>query len=323
MAGIEDLYKEYYKSLSEVTQDFGEPDRLSNKEMYEFLLSILKRRNPEFRLEDKNTFYLVLNIKEARFIPFDEKKMTVPNLEKVLGYKDDIDFDYFLRKMIPVEILSEYLNIGLSAYREVGKHKDIIQILKHSFNTDLFLEDAKGEVYRFYQEAIALQLDKDNNLVSHLNRYTRRTKVRGSIEMSLGIDAMLNDEPENTITEQIYDRFNKLEYKTIKSGIQQIEPYGDRIWRSLYEYLYLTNLGQVANSSIVLQNIITTENSLYDGQGYNEGLLRNDMRVARTWLNNHFFILEHKELHSTEKMIIFLRKNKYFRQIIEPYISRF
>ncbi|MDB4286167.1 cell wall metabolism sensor histidine kinase WalK [bacterium] len=319
MPGIDDLLVDYYKNLHEVTKGYGKPENLSNLERDAFLLDILAGGNPDFPQGNEKHFYLVFQLKEKCFIPFDGKNTTVPGLKEILGHEENIDFDYFLRNMVPEEILPEYLKIGLVTYQTVNDTREIVQVLGHAVQTDFYLKNTGGEIFRFSQEAIAFQLDKDKNLISHINRYSRRTKVRGSIEMSVGVGATFHHEPENEVTEKIFDRFDKQEFESIKSGLMGISPNGERIWRVLYEFVYLANLGGDTTSTSVFQNVIDTAGSPYEDAGYTKGLLRNDMGDAREWLNGYFLKTEHKKLRKTETMIPFLLRNPYFKQIHKPF----
>ena len=74
--------------------------------------------------------------------------------------------------------LKDYLTwgkVGYLYYKEITKHDDL---RKYSFKTRFPMMFRDGSVFWVHQETFPLELDANNNLVSHINNYTIRQRYR-------------------------------------------------------------------------------------------------------------------------------------------------
>ncbi|MEM7656150.1 MAG: hypothetical protein AAF399_08480 [Bacteroidota bacterium] len=147
---IDQIIGTYLSNLKKITASVGPPVRFSDQTLQSMLSDILKGALPEYPINER-TFYLALNIKEARFLAFDEKGTTMPGVKQALGFEETLDFESFLQRFIPREMLVDYLFLGSGAYEIACEPANQVHIQQHMFQEDLYLLNAKGEKFLVLQ----------------------------------------------------------------------------------------------------------------------------------------------------------------------------
>ena len=109
-------------------------------------------------------FALVLNIKTMRI----EKYL---NTAKFLAYEGAFDLNKFFYCLHPDFIL-DFLKWGQAIYRYTLTKQQDVKPLQQVVRMTIPLKLTDGGYYWVLQEAIPLELDAENRLVSHLNIYT-------------------------------------------------------------------------------------------------------------------------------------------------------
>jgi hypothetical protein len=109
-------------------------------------------------------FALVLNIK-TQTIDFQL------NTDSFLSYKGQFDLKKFFDAVHP-DFIIDYLRWGQAVYSYAIKNRDLLEPMNQSARITIPLKLSDGKYHWVLQEALPLQVDKDNNLVSHLNIYT-------------------------------------------------------------------------------------------------------------------------------------------------------
>jgi hypothetical protein len=146
--------------LQKLTATFGPPVDLDD-EAYANYLNKLRTS-----IDGEGTdlrFYLVLNITtlELEFLC---------GLNRALGYPDDTSYKGILQLIHP-EYLRPYLMWGMSAYKTGFTMKQLLQPLKISYRVSLPLLHSNGKYYWYSQHTTPIRVDKDHNLICHLNSY--------------------------------------------------------------------------------------------------------------------------------------------------------
>ncbi|MCB0855240.1 MAG: hypothetical protein KDD63_23620 [Bacteroidetes bacterium] len=325
MSNLNDLFKEYFDELKELTKGIGEPVHLTNNEVKKLLSDTLQ--DQDSLLKKGKTFLLALNIQDVCLLPFNKDGITTPGLKNALGYEENIDFIYFLKEMIPEAILVEYLKTGISTYKEVLNNlNDIIKVQEHSYTSFFPIKARNGTIYFVAQKCVPVQVDKAKKLISHLNTYTILYQVRSDRKLYVEIGGVeLNDSRNEEISNDIIDVYEKYIFDQIKGGIKNIDRVGPRFWRCLYEYLYVYNTVDETKSHDIFYNIVKDEKEtpLKGIREFylekDESIVRKDMAKVRHWLNEHFHIPDQIKLKSVPDTLRFLTKNKYFKDIKTSY----
>jgi hypothetical protein len=168
-----------YFFMKALNHKLGEPVRLSEYEC-EKVFSDLKA---DKMMAQK--FALVCNIKTMS-LDFHY------NTEKFLGYNGSLDLNKFFMLLHP-DFMEDYLKWGRATYNYVMHHREmIIEPLNHSTRMTIPLKLFDGKYYWVLQEAIALQVDANGKLVSHLNIYTVLNEMLGNEDVIL-IGRLYND----------------------------------------------------------------------------------------------------------------------------------
>jgi hypothetical protein len=107
------------------------------------------------------------------------------NTAKFLNYKGKFDLNKFFMTVHP-DFMEEYLKWGQATYRYILEHKETeIEPLNHSTRITIPLKLTDGKYHWVLQEAFALQIDSNGNLVSHLNIYTVLNEMIGKEDVVL------------------------------------------------------------------------------------------------------------------------------------------
>lgn len=152
------LIIENYFFMRALTRHIDKPVRLTEKDCQKVFEDL--RANPLM----PQKFALVLNIKTQE-IEFHL------NTEKFLTYKGVFDLKKFFQLLHP-DFIMDYLKWGQSVYTYVIQNRHLLDPLNQNARITIPLKLSDGQYHWVQQEALPLQADKDNNLVSHLNIYT-------------------------------------------------------------------------------------------------------------------------------------------------------
>ncbi|MEM7373751.1 MAG: hypothetical protein AAF587_34330 [Bacteroidota bacterium] len=324
MSQLDKILKDYLQNLKILTQNIGEPIHLKRQEVEQFLSDKLAEQ--EVLLSKGKSFLLALDIKNAAFLPFDRTGLTAPGLKKVLGHEEDISYDYFMRNIIPEAVLVEFLKTGISAYEEVIKNRtDEIKVHEHAYTSYFPVQAVDGTRYFVAQKCVPIQVDAQGQLISHLNTYHILYTIREDRKLYVEIGGVdLNESPEVEITNAIVDLYEQYIFTQIMEGISAINRIGPRLWRCLYEYVYVYNTTGDMNSNTIFFNLIQhPDERLLNSDTYQEdmdvAIVRKDIAKVRKWLNAHFCISDQYKLTDAASTVNFLRRNRYFKQIKTPF----
>ncbi len=225
--------------MQSLTRKLGEPVRLTKEEcqaVYEGLKA------------DKmmvNKFVLVCNIKTMS-IDFEY------NAAKFLKYKGQLDLNKYFFLLHP-DFMEEYLKWGRATYAYAMEHKEIgLEPLNHCTRMTIPLKLANGKYYWVLQEGMALQLDANNNMVSHLNIYTILHEMRGDEDVVL-VGQLYN----NGIEVKEWTQTVWRDYFTQKAF--ELTPEQDRIVTVLHGNIDLSN-AEIATTLNKKKNTIDMQN---------------------------------------------------------------
>jgi hypothetical protein len=158
--------------MQALTRKLGTPVRLTAEEcekVYEDLMA-------DKMMDQK--FALMCNI----------KTMSIDwhyNIEKFLKYKGQLDLTKFFM-LLHQDFMEEYLKWGQATYQYAMTRTDLnLEPLNHCTRMTIPLKLANGKYYWVMQEAIALQLDENGKLVSHLNIYTVLNEMEGNENVTI------------------------------------------------------------------------------------------------------------------------------------------
>jgi hypothetical protein len=167
MNELELIFTDLFAFVEELIKDYGEPVSPSPKEIEALTRKIVNNPANNDPYLQKH-FYLIERVSGE--ILFSH------NVDRFLGLEGDFDLmDFHSHIQDGVSgwhYLKDYLTwgkVGYLYFREIAKDDDI---RKYSFKTNLPMMLRDGRVYWVLQESRALELDKNNNMVSHINNYT-------------------------------------------------------------------------------------------------------------------------------------------------------
>ena len=84
--------------------------------------------------------------------------------------------------------------------------------------------------------------------------------------------------------------------------------------------------GEVKSDMIYSNIVMGSSESQYEGISYHEGMdeaiVRKDMHRVRKWLNERFCIPDRYKLSNAKSTLNFLRRNRYFKSIREPFSDK-
>ena len=94
------------------------------------------------------------------------------NIEKFLPFKKKFTIDAYFRAIHPDYII-DYIRWAEAVYRcATTELKAVIQPLKQNYRITIPMKLLDGNYHWMLMDCMALQFDKDNNIITHLNTYT-------------------------------------------------------------------------------------------------------------------------------------------------------
>ncbi|HUM89053.1 MAG TPA: hypothetical protein PKV50_05940 [Prolixibacteraceae bacterium] len=167
MEELEGIFVDLFLFVDELIKDYGEPVEPDDTELEKLKNIIITSPASNDHHLSKN-FYLIERV--AGEILFSH------NVDKYLGLENDFDLITFHSSIQDGlhgwHYLKEYLTWGKVAYlffREI-KQKD--EIHRYSFKIRLPIRLKDGQIYWVLQSSSPLELDKNKNVISHINSYT-------------------------------------------------------------------------------------------------------------------------------------------------------
>jgi hypothetical protein len=145
----------FQKSLA---KNMGEPVHWTDAETREFLHSLGDNHLMA------NSFAVAMDLKSTE--PFFEM-----NMDKYLDYKGAFTVEKYFWA-VHLDYLEEYLKWTQSIYLYAIELKGVLRPMQQSFRLAVPLKLKNVGYHWVLMQAFPLQMDKDNNMVSHLNIYT-------------------------------------------------------------------------------------------------------------------------------------------------------
>lgn len=147
-----------YLFLKSLTKYFGPPVHLSDEACQKFLTDL--ENDPLM----SNRFALMANIKTFDIV-------WQLNFDKFFKYKGKLTVDKFFFKIHP-DYLIDYIKWGEACYLYAAEIKDQLIPLQQMTRITIPMKLKDEQYYWVLQEAIPLQLDKDNNMITHIQLYS-------------------------------------------------------------------------------------------------------------------------------------------------------
>lgn len=167
MDELEAIFTDLFLFIDELIKDYEEPVSPSLEEIEKLKETIINNPANNYHHLQKH-FYLIERVAGEFLFSY--------NVDKYLGLTGDFDqlgfHSYIGDGVSGWHYLKEYLTWGKVAYlffREITKVDDITRF---SFKTRIPMRFSDGRIYWVLQESWPLELDKNNNVISHINNYT-------------------------------------------------------------------------------------------------------------------------------------------------------
>lgn len=155
-----ELLSEFNLLLDEVSRNFSEPVRKTDQEVEELIARL--RQSPDIG----RTFYLIArttSVQLSHFVRVDE----------YLPITSGFDADDYLALIHP-DYIDDYLQLAIACYLYFTEpqHRMGIEPLGMSYRMIFPLKLKDNRYHSALMEVFPLQMDKENNTISHLNKYT-------------------------------------------------------------------------------------------------------------------------------------------------------
>ncbi len=144
--------------LRTLTKNTGEPVNWSSDQVQAFFNSMGENHMMA------NRFAIAIDIKLNR--PF-----FTMNTKKYLDYNGELTVEKYFNN-IHIDYLEAYIKWSLSVYLHVKNKKDTLAPMEQCSRIALPMKLKKTGYHWVLSEAFLLQMDKENNMVSHLNIFT-------------------------------------------------------------------------------------------------------------------------------------------------------
>ena len=149
----------FYFFMKRQTRDFGEPVTLTYSECEKIYDAI---RAEKFK---SCKFALSMDIRTLKF-PF------VHNVDNFLSCKNNFTIDTYFRAIHP-EYIIDYVKWAEAVYSCISSDLRLIaEPLKQNYRITIPMKLLDGNYHWLLMDAVALQFDSNNNVISHLNTYT-------------------------------------------------------------------------------------------------------------------------------------------------------
>ena len=149
----------FYFFMKRHTRNHGEPVTLTQAECDRIYDNIRSERFTSCK------FALSMDIRTLNF-PF------VYNIEKFLPFKNNFTIDAYFRAIHPDYII-DYIRWAEATYSCILTDlRSIAEPLKHNYRITIPMKLLDGKYHWLLMNCVSLQLDKHQNIITHLNTYT-------------------------------------------------------------------------------------------------------------------------------------------------------
>ena len=174
------------------------------------------------------------------------------NTEKFLGYNGSLDLNKFFMLLHP-DFMEEYLKWGRATYNYMMNLKDVIvEPMAMCSRMTIPLKLANGQYHWVLQEAMALQIDANGKMVSHVNIYTVLHEMDGKEDVVLVGHLFNNGFEVKEWTQMVWK-----DYFTTKPF--DLTPAQQLIVAELHKNMDLSN-AEIALALIKTKNTIDVQN---------------------------------------------------------------
>lgn len=161
------VFEDLILFIDEIIKDYGEPVRPSTSEIEHLKQQVINNpANNNPRLQ-KN-FFLIERVEGQVLFAY--------NVDKYLGLESDFDLMTFLSCIddgsYSWNYLKDYLSWAKCAYTFANDIFKEIDIDRFAFKIRMPMRCCDGRCYWVLQEVRPLEIDQNNNLISHFNTYT-------------------------------------------------------------------------------------------------------------------------------------------------------
>ncbi len=167
MKKLEVIFFELMEFCNELVKDYGEPIKPSKEEIEKLKEDIITSSSNKNAHLQKH-FYLIERVDGEILFDYNIEKyigLKSPfNLMDFLSYIDDGTSDW--------TYLLDYLAWAKSAYSFIDKNLKNTDLYNVDFKIRMPMRFSDGNVYWILVESKFLEVDKNNNLLSHINTYT-------------------------------------------------------------------------------------------------------------------------------------------------------
>ena len=179
--------------LNKRTVAFGEPVHWTNEEASNFLNTL--PQNPLMN----NRFALASNIKLAKvFYQF--------NVDEYLGIDSTLSVEGYFR-LIHLDYLEDYLKWGEIVYQHAQEQRHALEPMQQCFRISFPMKLKNKQYYWVLMEAYPLQLDAENNMISHLNIYTVLNRFIANEKIPLVGDMWSGHQQQTDWTHDIWKKY--------------------------------------------------------------------------------------------------------------------
>ncbi len=152
-----EAFQRFVKAFS---KNFSEPVCMIGEELESFFLMMIERGRSDFTHQ-----FMLAATTGSNTLIFSH------NTEKYVKTNGAFDVNKYLSLIHP-DYSSDYILWSIAIYSYSHKVRGILAPLQQCFRINFPFQLIDGKFYWVLMEAFPLQLDKDNNLISHFNVYT-------------------------------------------------------------------------------------------------------------------------------------------------------
>ena len=171
---------------------FGEPVNWTNEEAHQFLNAL--PQNPLMQTR----FAIAANNKNSEVIYHH-------NLEKFVAFKKQFTINAYFR-LIHLDYVGDYIKWGEMVYQYADSMREVLAPMKQNFRITIPLKLIDGHFHWVLMEAYPLQMDRDNNMISHLNIYTVLSRFDAKVYVPLVGDIWYNNTQQQDWTHDLWKK---------------------------------------------------------------------------------------------------------------------
>lgn len=188
MKKLELIFTDLMAFCDELILDYGEPVKPSMEEIEKLKADIINSSsNSNDRLQKR--FFLIERV--------EGEILFAHNIDKYLGLKSPFNllefFSYINDGSDNWDYLSDYLAWAKSTYSFVKKNLKGTDLYNVAFKIRMPMHCADGHVYWIQQESRFLEIDQNDNLISHVNSYVIGNHYNEKAPIGLQAELFFNE----------------------------------------------------------------------------------------------------------------------------------